>query len=425
MSFDTLDLKTGAVFQVTWDLGRRCNYDCSYCPVTRHDNFSPHATLDELKANTDFLFEYIDTYMQYRNYKFTSIGFTGGEPTVNPNFIPFIQYLKSEYESKYADKWRANFTLTSNGAMGEKMAQRVMENMRHITVSYHAESDEKLKQQVKDRILQFHTEGPKYGLTLSVNVMFHAQHFDECKELCDFLDENNVKYVPRVIGEEPDSRESFAHVYSDQQLKYMKNFWKNKNAKLNNEKETANRLSAAGSPTQEQQKQKQIEEQLRNQKDGATREAVEAKNKQREKAKKLESKNQGYKVGRPCCGSREMCLSNQGQTRNATFVDMREFKGWQCSVNWFFLHLEQQTDSVFHHQTCQARFDGTRGPIGKISEGKTIIANLRQQLSEKTMPTIVCPKHTCGCGMCAPKSLHEKNYKEVVSNHIDVGVLGA
>ena len=31
MSFDTVDLLTGKVFQVTWDLGRRCNYDCSYC----------------------------------------------------------------------------------------------------------------------------------------------------------------------------------------------------------------------------------------------------------------------------------------------------------------------------------------------------------------------------------------------------------
>ncbi len=29
MSFDTVDLLTGDVFQITWDLGRRCNYDCS------------------------------------------------------------------------------------------------------------------------------------------------------------------------------------------------------------------------------------------------------------------------------------------------------------------------------------------------------------------------------------------------------------
>ena len=386
MSFDTIDLLTGNVFQVTWDTGRRCNYDCSYCPVTRHDNFSKHATLDELKANTDFLYEYIDLHMKYRDFKFASISFTGGEPTVNPNFIPFIQYLKKEYEAKYSNSWKANFALTSNGAMGEKMATKVMENMRHITVSYHAESNEKLKKQVRDRLLQFHTQGPDYGLTLSVNVMFHAELFDECKSLCEFLDEHKIKYVPRIIGEERDSKPTFAHKYNDEQLDYMKNFWKNKNAKLNDDVEAAKVLSAAGEKT-------------------------------------TEKKKLGMTVGRPCCGSREMCLSNKGVSRNATFVDLREFKGWQCSVNWFFLHLEQQTDSVFHHQTCQARFDGTRGPIGKISEGKKIIKNLRKQLKAKTMPTITCPRHTCGCGLCAPKSKYKENYLNVVKNHIDVSIL--
>ena len=86
----------------------------------------------------------------------------------------------------------------------------------------------------------------------------------------------------------PDSRESFGHAYNDEQLDYMKNFWKNKNAKLNNEKETTSRLSAT-LPTQEQLRQKQIEEELRNKKDSETLEAIEEKNKQREEAKKKES----------------------------------------------------------------------------------------------------------------------------------------
>jgi len=386
MSFDTIDLLTGKVFQVTWDTGRRCNYDCSYCPAHRHDNFSKHATLDELKANTDFLFEYIDTYMQYRDFKVANIGFTGGEPTVNPNFIPFIQYLKSQYEGKYANKWQAGFALTTNGAMGQKMAQAVMENFGHATVSYHAESDDKLKQQVRDRIKQFYTEGPKYNFTVSVNVMFHAAYFDECKDLCAYLDEVGVSYVPRVIGEEPNSRSNFAHTYTDEQLDYIKNYWTYKNEKLNDSKEETAVLSAAGEKT-------------------------------------TEKKKLGLTLGRPCCGSREMCLSNNGESRKATFVDMREFKGWHCSVNWFFLHLEQQTDSVFHHQTCQAKFDQTRGPIGKISEGKKLIADLKQKLESGTMPTVICPKQTCGCGLCAPKSLFKENYKSVLENHIDIKVL--
>ena len=382
MSFDTIDLLTGKNFQVTWDLGRRCNYDCSYCPAHRHDNFSTHATLDELKANTNFLFEYMDTYMLYREHKHAAISFTGGEPTVNPNFIPFVKYLKEEYEKNYADRWGAVFSLTTNGAMSEKMGKAVMENFRHATVSYHSESDPKLKQQVKDRILQFRDDGPAHEFTLSVNVMFHAAYFDECKELCDFLHDNDIKYVPRIIGEEPGSASAMAHQYTDDQLDYMKNYWKYKNASLNNDK-------------------------------------IDTTPKVKKDKPKDDVKKAGYEIGRPCCGQREMCLSANGDSRKSTFVDFRDFKGWHCSVNWFFLHLEQQTDSVFHHQTCQAKFDQTRGSIGKISEGYKIIADLKQKLETGTMPTIICPKQTCSCGLCAPKSAYKENFQDVLYSHVD------
>tara|TARA_B100000902_G_scaffold90850_2_gene94466 strand:+ start:818 stop:1996 length:1179 start_codon:yes stop_codon:yes gene_type:complete len=387
MSFDTIDLLTGHVFQVTWDTGRRCNYDCSYCPVHRHDNFSRHATIDELKDNVDFLYEYIDLHLGYRKSKIANIGFTGGEPTVNPNFIPFAKYLRSEYDTKYRDKWECGFALTSNGAMGEKMGQAVMENFDHATVSYHSESDQKLKDQVRNRILQFHYKGQEHNFTVSVNVMFHAEYFDECKDLCAFLEQHQVDYVPRVIGEEPDSRPSFAHKYNDEQLAWFKDYWRVKNEKKNDEKEISKVLSAAGE-------------------------------------KKNEKKKLGNSIGRPCCGSRDMLLHAGAKSKKSNFVDFRQFKGWSCSVNWFFLHLEQQTDSVFHHQTCQAKFEhGKRGRIGKLSEGKQIIADLRQKMETNTMPTIICPKMTCGCGLCAPKSMHQDRYLEVLGNHLDTGVL--
>jgi len=231
-SFDTVDLLDGNVFQVTWDIGRRCNYDCSYCPAHRHDNFSPHATLEELIKNADFMLEYVNLYMTYRDYKRASVSFTGGEPTVNPNFIAFAKYLKEAYETKYKDKYECNFALTSNGAMSKKMAQKVMENFGHITVSYHAEADDTLKQQVRDRMVQFHKEGSANKCSISINVMFHAAYFDECVGLCEFLDDNDIKYVPRIIGEEPDSKSNFAHQYTEEQLQWMKDYWSNNTKKV-------------------------------------------------------------------------------------------------------------------------------------------------------------------------------------------------
>jgi molybdenum cofactor biosynthesis enzyme MoaA len=232
-SFDTVDLLDGNVFQVSWDTGRRCNYDCSYCPSHRHDNFSPHATLEELIKNSDFVLEYVNLYMTYRDYKKASISFTGGEPTVNPNFIPFAKYIRQTYEEKYKPNYQCSFSLTSNGAMGEKMANAVMENFDHITISYHAEADPMLKQQVKDRMVQFHTHGLKHKCTLSINVMFHAGYFDECIDVCKFLDDNGIKYVPRIIGEEPDSRSNFAHTYTEKQMHWMKKYWDDNTKKVN------------------------------------------------------------------------------------------------------------------------------------------------------------------------------------------------
>jgi len=179
MSFDTVDLLTGKVFQVTWDLGRRCNYDCSYCPVTRHNNFSPHASLDSLKKNAEFMFEYIDTYMEYRTYKMAAITFTGGEPTVNPHFMEFVKWLKKEYQERYKHKWSARFSVTSNGAMSEKIANAIALNMNHITVSYHTEADDKLKSQAKERIVQFSKENKRWsGIKMSKNVMYKEDRLE-------------------------------------------------------------------------------------------------------------------------------------------------------------------------------------------------------------------------------------------------------
>jgi sulfatase maturation enzyme AslB (radical SAM superfamily) len=231
-NYKTLDLLTGSVFQVTWDLGRRCNYDCSYCPAIRHDNFSPHASLEELKKNADFVFKYISLYMKYRNYKEASISFTGGEPTVNPNFIEFIKYLNETYEANYKEQFICTFALTSNGAMSPKMADAIVEHMSHITISYHTEADQSIKDNVLERIQQIYASGPAKWCTVSINVMFHAQYFDECVKVCEFLDSKGIGYVPRVIGEEPDSKPTFAHKYSNEQLQWMKDYWAKKNKKV-------------------------------------------------------------------------------------------------------------------------------------------------------------------------------------------------
>lgn len=74
--------------QIYWELGPRCNYNCSYCGPTTHDNHSEHRTLTELVAGALKLEE------KFLNGRKASYVFSGGEPTLSPNLLPFLQFLK-------------------------------------------------------------------------------------------------------------------------------------------------------------------------------------------------------------------------------------------------------------------------------------------------------------------------------------------
>ena len=71
--------------KVEWNLGKRCNYDCSYCPSSIHDNTSPHTDIEILKATVDKL---------KTLGKPIRLSFTGGEPTVHPKFNDLIKYAR-------------------------------------------------------------------------------------------------------------------------------------------------------------------------------------------------------------------------------------------------------------------------------------------------------------------------------------------
>ena len=71
--------------KIEWNLGKRCNYDCSYCPSSIHDNSSPHTDIETLKSTVDKLITL---------GKPVRLSFTGGEPCVHPKFLELVKYCK-------------------------------------------------------------------------------------------------------------------------------------------------------------------------------------------------------------------------------------------------------------------------------------------------------------------------------------------
>ncbi len=116
-------------FSITWELGRRCNYDCMYCPTYLHDNFSKHKTLAELKKSWISLFE----QTKVRNLKY-KISFTGGEVTGSRAFYPFVEWLRSNYQEHIG-----LLIVTTNGSATYSYYQKLYQLVDNIAFSFHSE----------------------------------------------------------------------------------------------------------------------------------------------------------------------------------------------------------------------------------------------------------------------------------------------
>ena len=384
------NIKNPYSFEVTWDLGLRCNFDCTYCPSHRHNNTSPHASLETLIKTSKFVFDYKKLLQSYMTYKRKwNIGFTGGEPTNNPNFLDMCEYIHNQNDDDVI------VDVTTNGAMSEKYCTKLIDNVDSVTVSYHCEADQKIKNKVIDRIYQLKDSNVRH----KVNLMFHAkeEYFNECIDLVGKFTRDNVKFVPRIIGESYEN-DKYNHRYTPEQHKWFREFWAIRNKKENNQKQP-----------------KKIDEN-----NDAEYEYKDDQEKvQKQKAKVEPKKDEGRKsLGRPCCGQRTFYTLTDDHYNNnnkeldtnkwnpSIFACSTEYKDWSCLINWNWLHIEQEYDNILHHQTCRANFGGKRGPIGKISESEKVLLRLEKQLATGKMPVITCPNKICGCGLCVQKSKH-------------------
>lgn len=110
--------------KIEWNLGKRCNYDCEYCPSEIHDNTSPHTDIKILLATIDKLAEL---------NKPVRLSFTGGEPCVHPKFDEVVKYAKHK-----GIKW---ISVTTNGTRPFEFYQMISEYVDQFVFSIHFEYD--------------------------------------------------------------------------------------------------------------------------------------------------------------------------------------------------------------------------------------------------------------------------------------------
>lgn len=109
-------------YQILWDLGRRCNYDCSYCWSSVHNRTEEHKDYDTVIRVINKL---ITSWSKNNQIRWN---FGGGEPTLHHKFIDIIKYLKSN------NQWTM---VTSNGTRDYKYWKEAVKYLNSINLSAH------------------------------------------------------------------------------------------------------------------------------------------------------------------------------------------------------------------------------------------------------------------------------------------------
>lgn len=375
-----VDPNARPTFLLDWELTLKCNLDCSYCPTPQqvpmsmayHDNTADHPPLDDCLKTIDFMYEYVDAHMEYkpRWTRAVVLNIYGGESLFHPNIVEILSQARIKHE-QYKDRWPLTITCTTNGVVGKNRMIKIVNLIDEFTVSYHAESLQKQKQQVQENLLLIKSQNRRVKCV----ILMHGdqQHWPELLNLIEFCKQHDINYLPRQLDGITNSN------YGSQQIVWFKDFWKEKN------------------PNKSQNTQKEI---LKDTEILNSSESVQLS-----------------QVGRACCGGRLMC-TNSDLNHPIFYIPDNVFTGWSCSVNWFFLYIKQHTKEIFTNKDCRMRFDGTVGPIGYLDHSQDLLANIKKSLQDKTLPVITCAKDRCACGLCAPKARTKEEYTEIMKKHL-------
>jgi pyruvate-formate lyase-activating enzyme len=362
-----LDPSAPPAFLLDWELTKKCNLDCSYCAIGEfggHDNSTQHPPIEECVKSIDFMYEYVDLYMQYRkeSNRKVVLNVYGGESLVHPQILEILQQVKDK-QQKYKHRWELTITCTTNGIVGTRMWSKIIPYIDEFIVSYHPENIPKQKEQYKKNILQLKKINKRFKCVMLMHN--DKEMFNDVERMVQYCKDNQLPFFLKRLD---NTEEQWAYT-GKQFQKIQANFGDN-----------------------------EVEE--------------------------PDEKVLSISKGRACCGGRKMCV-NGNYKENLLYINKQGFKDWHCSVNWYFLFLRQYNGKVYSStKDCLTNVTTNRvEPLGNIDNYQVMLDTLRTQLETKSMPVIKCVKSICVCGYCAPKAESRVELTGLLKHKIQVSVL--
>ena len=160
------------LFTVSWITTRYCNYECSYCWPHARSSVKDTKPI-ELYLNT---MDSIKAQARENGFKDFHFSFSGGEPTVNKQFLPLVEHYCNDTDPEYQ-----SIHMTTNLSPGSKWWNKYIEatktlQRRSITASFHSEFAK--EQEFGDKCLQL----IKGGVFVTINQVMVPEMFDELYE---------------------------------------------------------------------------------------------------------------------------------------------------------------------------------------------------------------------------------------------------
>ncbi len=169
--------------RIEWNLGKRCNFNCSYCDEFTHDNHSKHLPFEIAKRT-------IDTIIASAKNKDIRISLTGGEPCVNPDIEEIIKYMHS---------CGIKVGITTNGSRTVEFYKKIIPYLSTFLVSYHMEyhGADVLPGKIIDCFA--FAKGQPHHIHTHVHMMMLPSMFADAKLVIDLFQSHNITTVIRRI----------------------------------------------------------------------------------------------------------------------------------------------------------------------------------------------------------------------------------
>lgn len=186
---------------IEWKIHNVCNYNCSFCDINHKNGSVRWLNIEKYKAHTDKL----ATLCKDSPYW---IQITGGEPTLYPNLIELLTYIKSK---------NAYLSMLSNGSRTMRYWDELKNAklMDYLFLTYHSEQSSDYKH-IADIANLFHNEQTEILIMITHTI----DTIDKALEAQQYFKENTgsiISLKAMVIGDY-----EIYDLYSPEQLSKLK-----------------------------------------------------------------------------------------------------------------------------------------------------------------------------------------------------------